>query len=152
MDPLVPIISPIKSNKVSSWDKCFVSGIFSCLKVSQNKISIELHWSISVFCTMQLVISTLIMTEPSCTGSIALKSIDMKVIGGILGALSVETMLTWLGNLKMSLVSRYYCTSSSKSPYNCVDDSLRIFPCLRNKQDQYDVIFKLIIWGWQIWD
>lgn len=93
MDPLVPIISPIKSNKVSSWDKCFVSGIFSCLKVSQNKISIELHWSISVFCTMQLVISTLIMIESSCTESIALKSTDVKVIGGILGALSVETML-----------------------------------------------------------
>jgi len=55
-------------------------------------MSVELPWSISVFLTIQLVISMLITTRSSRTRYIVLKLAEVKVIGGLFGALCKETM------------------------------------------------------------
>lgn len=94
MCPLVPTLSLTKPNSGLSWGKSSKFDIPNCLKMFQNKISAKLPWSISVFLTIKLVISTLITTESSWSRSIALKSIEVKVISDMFGALCGETMFT----------------------------------------------------------
>ena len=57
-------------------------------------MSVELPWSTRLFLIMQLAISTLIIMGLSCIGLITLKSSDVKLMGGMLGAQCRETILT----------------------------------------------------------